>query len=125
MEARSRHAGGVILSQRSPDREIMASATYQLFRRAILRRQQITCTYQGCYRELCPHVLGHTAGHEMALTYQFGGQSNSGLPPEGEWRCLDLTQVQQARPRDGPWHTGHRHSLKQTCVDIVDLDANA
>jgi hypothetical protein len=70
-------------TSRSTDDETMTSAAYQLFERAILRRQQITCTYQGCYREICPHVLGHTDGHEMALTYQFGGQSNSGLPPEG------------------------------------------
>ena len=25
-------------------------------------------------------VLGHTVGHEMALTYQCGGESNSALP---------------------------------------------
>jgi hypothetical protein len=103
----------------------MTSATYQLFRRAILRRQQIICTYQGCYREICPHVLGHTAGHEMALTYQFGGQSTSGLPPEGEWRCLNLAQVKNMRLRDGPWHTGRSHTSTQTCVEIVDLDVNA
>jgi hypothetical protein len=103
----------------------MTSATYQLFRRAILRRQQIVCTYQDHHRELCPHVLGHAAGREMALTYQFGGQSSSGLPAGGEWRCLDLAQVKNARLRDGPWHTGRRHTTTQTCVEIVDVDVNA
>ncbi len=102
----------------------MTSATYRLFRRAILQRQQITYIYQGCYRELCPHVLGYTDNCEMALTYQFGGRSNSGLPPQGDWRCLNLEEVQDVHVRRGPWHTGPRHRAKQTCVKIVDLDVN-
>jgi hypothetical protein len=32
----------------------MPSATYQLFREAILSEKQITCDYQGYHRELCP-----------------------------------------------------------------------
>jgi hypothetical protein len=100
----------------------MSSPTYRLFREAILNRMQITCTYDGRYRELCPHVLGHTAGDEMALTFQFGGDSVSGLPPGGEWRCLSLAQVRDAQLRPGPWRTGFRHSTTQVCVDVVDLD---
>ena len=102
----------------------MTSATYQLFRRAILQRRQITCIYQDRYREICPHVLGHTDNCEMALSYQFGGQSNSGFPPQGEWRCFNLAQVQNVRLRRGLWHTGPRHTAKQTCVKTVDLDVN-
>lgn len=98
----------------------MPSATFRLFQNAILGRKQITCTYQGLYRELCPHILGHKAGEETALTYQFAGKSGSGLPPGGEWRCLFLAQVRNARLRDGPWHSRH-HAEPQTCVEIVDL----
>ena len=87
-------------------------------------RKQITCFYRDHYREICPHVLGHTDGQEKALTYQFAGQSTSGLPPGGEWRCLFLEQVRDARIRDGVWHTGHRHTKAQACVDIIDLDVN-
>jgi hypothetical protein len=36
----------------------MPSATYQLFREAILSAKQITCDYQGYHRELCPIILG-------------------------------------------------------------------
>jgi hypothetical protein len=42
----------------------MPSATYQLFREAILSAKQITCDYQGNHRELCPIILGHTLGRE-------------------------------------------------------------
>jgi len=100
------------------------SATYQLFRRAILDRKQITCFYHGCYRELCPHVLGHKDGQEKALAYQFGGQSTSGLPPGGEWRCLVLAKVRNARLREGPWCSGASHSRLQGCVAMVDVDVN-
>ncbi|HEU0157387.1 MAG TPA: hypothetical protein VFQ82_15045, partial [Stellaceae bacterium] len=57
-------------------------------------------------------------------TYQFGGQSRSGLPVGGEWRCLWLTEVSDVRLRDGPWHAGVSHTRPQGCVDIVDFDVN-
>jgi hypothetical protein len=103
----------------------MASAAYVLFRRAILERQQITCMYDGYLRELCPHVLGRTDGEEKVLAYQFAGGSRSGLPPQGEWRCLFLAQVRDTRMRAGRWHTGCRHRATQTCVALVDVDVNA
>jgi hypothetical protein len=102
----------------------MPSATYRLFYAAISRRQQITCSYKGYVRELCPHILGHTRGQEVALTYQFAGTSGSGLPSGGEWRCLFLADVRNARRRAGPWHTGNRHRSTQLCVEEVEIDVN-
>ncbi|MFL5269344.1 MAG: hypothetical protein ACJ8AH_22625 [Stellaceae bacterium] len=87
-------------------------------------RKQILCTYHGLPRELCPIILGRSKGQEKALTYQFGGQSNKGLPPGGQWRCLWLSEVGNVRLRDGPWHAGDRHDQPQGCVEIVDLDVN-
>jgi hypothetical protein len=103
---------------------VVPSATYRLFREAIRARKQVTCTYRGLYRELCPHILGHKDGQETALTYQFGGRSSRGLPRAGEWRCLYLAEVRDPRIRAGRWHTGSRHSQTQACVDVVDVDVN-
>lgn len=100
----------------------MSSATYAVFRQAILQKKQVTCTYHDLYREVCPHVIGLKRGEEQVLAFQFGGQSSSELPPGGEWRCLKLDQVQGALMRDGPWHTDDRHSQPQTCVDEVDVE---
>jgi fatty-acyl-CoA synthase len=100
------------------------SATYLLFERALIEKKQVTCTYEGFYREICPHILGHSSGQEKALTYQFGGQSGSGLPPDGEWRCLFLSKVRDAQLRDGAWHGGSSHRKPQGCVEIVDIDVN-
>lgn len=102
----------------------MPSATYRVFREAILGEKQVTCIYKGRRRELCPHVLGYKDKQEKVLAFQFGGETNSRLPPGGEWRCLAITEVRDARLRDGPWHEDGRHARQQSCIDIVDLDVN-
>lgn len=102
----------------------MASRTYNLFREAILEEKQVTCTYNGHYRELCPVIIGHSDGREKVLAYQFAGETSSSLPPGGEWRCLYLSEVRDAHLRDGPWREGLEHKSVQQCVDIADLDVN-
>jgi len=80
--------------------------------------------YKGFRRELCPIILGHSKEKEKALTFQFGGKSRSGLPDDGEWRCLFLSEVSEIELRDGPWTSGSRHTQPSTCVEEVDLDVN-
>lgn len=102
----------------------MPSRTYELFRHAMAERRQIVCRYGGRRRELCPVVLGLTDGEETALTFQFGGDSTSRLPPGGEWRCLRLAKVSDVVLREGPWRAGSSHRRPQGCVREVDLDVN-
>lgn len=102
----------------------MPSPTYELFRAAMAGRKQIVCTYNRHRREICAVILGHTGGEEKALTYQFAGDSSSGLPPGGEWRCLTLSKLSNVELRDGPWIAGGSHSASQTCVENVDFDVN-
>lgn len=102
----------------------MPSPAYKLFEQAMTDRKQVLCTYDGYFRELCPVILGHTNGLEMALAHQFAGQSKSGLPPRGEWKCLSLAKVSDIRLGDGPWHAGASHTSPQRCVQEVDLDVN-
>ena len=100
----------------------MSSRSYALFRKAILAEQQVTCVYEGRYRELCPHVIGTDRnGGETVLAWQFAGESSGPLP---QWRCLKLANVGDARPRDGRWHEGGSHRTTQTCVKNVDIDIN-
>ena len=102
----------------------MPSATYDLFEQAMIGRKQVLCTYDGYFRELCPIILGHTDGEEVALTYQFAGESKKHLPPGGDWKCLRLLKVRNVELRDGPWHAGDSHTQRQQCVQDVDLDVN-
>jgi len=100
----------------------MPSATYTLFRNAILGEQQVVCFYDGRIRELCPHIIGtNKRREEVVLAWQFGGESSGPLP---QWRCLKLANVNKARPRAGRWHEGSSHQTTQTCVSNIDLDIN-
>jgi hypothetical protein len=102
----------------------LTSHTYRLFAEAMRTRKQVICSYGGFRREICPIILGHTRGEEIALTYQFAGKSGSRLPKEGDWRCLAIAGVSAATLRDGPWRSGSRHGLAQTCVEEVEFDVN-
>jgi hypothetical protein len=97
-------------------------ATYALVRNAILRQQQVVCTYEGRRRELCPHILGtNKGGEEVVLAWQFAGESSGKLP---QWRCLRLANVRNASARDGRWQEGNSHKATQSCVTEIDLDIN-
>ena len=100
----------------------MRSANYELFAQAMREKKQVLCNYHNRARALCPIILGHTKGEEVALTYQFAGKSERGEPVHGGWRCLKLAEVSFARLQEGPWVQGERHSGRQSCVDAVDLD---
>jgi fatty-acyl-CoA synthase len=102
----------------------MPSTTYQLFERAMIERKQITCRYERGYREICPYILGHKNGKEVALTYQFAGTNSKGKQVRGNWKCLYLSGVRNADLREGPWHGKSDHSHKQNCVSEVDIDIN-
>ena len=100
----------------------MPSATYGLFRSAILTERQVICSYGGRRRELCPHIIGtNKDGEEAVLAWQFGGESSGKLP---QWRCLRLANVRDASARDGRWHEGGSHKSEQSCVANIDLDIN-
>ena len=74
----------------------MPSATYDLFRAAMLGEKAVACVYDGHPRVVCPLILGRTNGEEKVLAFQVGGTSRSGLPPGGEWRCLTLARQRRA-----------------------------
>lgn len=101
----------------------MASAVYQIVRDAIVNKRQIVGHYKDHQREMCPHCIGRGKdGQEMALFFQFAGGSSSGLPPEGEWRCIDLRELTNVSARAGQWHTGASHKKSQTCVKQIDVE---
>ena len=98
---------------------------YNLLKQAIIKKQQVIATYNGYYREMCPHALGTKNGREQCLFYQFGGQSSSGLiipGSEKNWRCIPVSGLENVSVRNGEWHTAYDHSKKQTCIDHVDVE---
>lgn len=101
------------------------TSAYSIIRQAIIARDQITATYQGYHREMCPHAIGTKDGLEKALFYQFAGGSSRGLGAAGSgenWRCVFINELENVSTRKGAWHTAPTHSRKQTCIDIVDVE---
>jgi hypothetical protein len=111
-------------NRRSPPSK-RPSTIYRLIWKAARARKQVTCVYDECYREGCPHIVGYNkAGQEAVFVFQFGGDSTSVLPPQGDWRCFDLAAMTDVQLRDGRWHSGTRHTKTQTCIQFVDVDVN-
>jgi len=102
----------------------MSSPIYDLFAQAMQERTQVHCIYRGRPRAVCPIILGHTNGQEVALVFQVGGESSQPLSREGAWRCLRLAEVSSAQLHEGPWRSGLSHRQSQPCVKDVDLDVN-
>ena len=104
----------------------MSSANYELIHAAMASRLQIVCEYQGYVREICPHALGlGKAGELKVLGFQFGGHSSRGLPPGGEWRCMDIDQMRGIRSQTGEWHTHDTHGKPQSCVKELHFEVIA
>ena len=98
------------------------SETYDLVKRAIIEKLQVIAAYDGCQREMCPHVIGTKYGREQCLFFQFAGKSRSGLPAGGQWRCIPIAGLSNVSVRAGEWHTGLEHTQAQTCVDCIDTE---
>ena len=101
---------------------------YGLIRKAVTGRQPILALDDGHPRLLCPHRLGrNSAGLARVLCYQYGGDSSSGLEPNGSpanWWRLKLDKFSRIRLLDDIWRTTpHHHSRPQTCITDVDVDA--
>lgn len=97
---------------------------YALIRQAILDKDIVVATYNGHFREMCPHVLGTKNGRRQCLFYQFAGTSSSGLGPDGSpdnWRCIPIGALRDVSVRKGDWHTAPNHSRPQTCVGQIDV----
>ena len=97
-------------------------SAYDTIRDAIVNRRPLTCWYADKRREVCPHVLGRKNGRAQVLAFQFAGDSVSGLPPAGDWRCMPVDALTGVEISEGPWRTNPAAVRPQTCVDEVDVE---
>jgi hypothetical protein len=100
---------------------------YRLVRAAVASKRPIEATYHGRLRLFCPHRLGRNkAGKPRVLCYQYGGDSESGLEPEGSpanWRCVALEKLSKVKLLEDVWRTAPNHSRPASCVIDADIDA--
>jgi hypothetical protein len=94
---------------------------YATLAEAIRTRQQVVGRYGGEERVFSPHALGTKRGRNHVLVYQYAGGSQSGLPPGGEWRCLDLAELSQLQLEAGAWRTAANVFNPQSCLDEIEV----
>jgi hypothetical protein len=72
--------------------------------------------------------VGYKDGKEKVFTYQFAGESESGIVPTpatqvfgdpSNWRCLFVSKLADVVLVPGEWHSAANHSSSQTCIDEV------
>lgn len=97
---------------------------YATLAEAIASKQQVIARYHDRERVFSPHALGSKRGAAHVLVYQYAGESESGLPPGGEWRCLDLEELSGIRLEPGVWRTAENVFNPQSCLDEVDVVAD-
>lgn len=99
---------------------------YRLVWTAIASKRPMEAGYHGRHRLFCPHRLGRNKeGQLRVLCYQYGGESESGLPPAGSptnWRCVVLEKLNQVKLLEDAWRTAPNHSRPASCVIDVDID---
>lgn len=102
-----------------------------LRRRVVLLRQAIrfhipvSAHYDDLPRLFCPHLLGRKDGRWQVLAWQFGGEANNSLPPDGGWRCFSIAAMEDLALRHGRWHRGVVSGYGiPTCVDEVDTSTD-
>ena len=102
----------------------MPSSAYKRLASAIVARTPVFCRYEGCGREICPIILGHSDGQEKLLAWQFGGETSKGRLRMATWRCFELAKLRDIEIIQGEWQAGLSHQQVQSCVKEVDYDAN-
>lgn len=97
----------------------------EILKNAILNKQQVRAHYDGYYREICPHVIGWKNGVHHVLVYQFAGDGSTPLPPDGQWKCMDVDKLEILSIASGPWHTSLKpHTKPQTCVGEIEVEVD-
>ena len=97
---------------------------YTILAEAISSKQQVVARYHDEERIFSPHALGTKRGALHVLVYQYAGGSQTGLPPGGEWRCLNVEELTDIRVEPGAWRTAPNVFNPQTCLDEVEVLAD-
>jgi len=101
-------------------------AVYDVLKEAIEKHRCVRVKADDLWRDICPISLGYKGEKLKILSYQYRGDSASGIAAEGGWRCFALDEITWAQINDDPWHTGHNTVAKlEASLDTVICGAGA
>jgi hypothetical protein len=97
--------------------------TDDVLRAAIRDKQCLTGLYDGAVRHFAPHALGATAdGTPAVFVFHYAGETTSGMPTGGEWRCFHLNRLSRLRLNEHRWRSRSNYNLKrQTCLTMIKV----
>jgi hypothetical protein len=56
------------------------------------------------------------------FAFQYAGETTTGMPIGGEWRCFHLDRLSHLRLNEHHWRSRSNYSLKrQTCLAIIKV----
>lgn len=104
----------------------MSSRSFDLIKKAIVEKKQLTLQYHGYTRNMCPYVLGFNKNNKERALALLVRNTPSGWLAAG-WECLDLDHVWKVEFAEGDWVAapeGPRPDCEMVKVDI-DVEAPA
>jgi len=84
----------------------MSSGVFETLRKAIETHHCVTMYAEGRRRQVAPLAIGYKGAQRKVLTFQYRGDSNSGLVAGGFWRCFAIDDIAWAAITDDPWQCG-------------------
>ena len=100
--------------------EDSALAVFEILKEAIEKRRCVAMLADGTWREVAPLAIGFKGAQKKVLTFQYKGDSKSGLAAGGAWRCFPLADITWAKIIDDPWQCGNYPVVKtETSFDYI------
>jgi hypothetical protein len=95
-------------------------AVFEILKEAIEKRRCVAILVDGTRREVAPLAIGVKGVQKKVLTFQYRGDSKSGLAAGGAWRCFPITDITWAKIIDDPWQCGDYPVVKtETSFDYI------
>ncbi len=97
-----------------------AVAVFETLREAVEKRRCVAMLAEGKWRQVAPLAIGFKGARRKVLTFQYKGESKSGLAAGGAWRCFAIDDISWAKIIDDPWQAGNYPVAKtETSFDYV------
>jgi hypothetical protein len=113
---RQRQGGGVV----GEVIEDNALAVFDTLKEAIEKRRCVAMLADGTWRDVAPLAIGFKGAQKKVLTFQYKGDSKSGLAAGGAWRCFPLDDITWVKIIDDPWQCGNYPVVKtETSFDYI------
>src|SRR3974390_2746477 len=85
----------------------MSGTIFDTLREAIEKHRCVAILAEGRKRQVAPLAIGFKGTQCKVLTFQYRGDSSSGLAAGGAWRCFVIDRIVWAKIIDDPWQCGN------------------